>query len=185
MESDQWRIRGGEVPVDERDGLGSIARIREDDRLELADASGKACLGEPADAGVRADLLVGDLPQTGTQEVTEPLLPVEIQVGPAVMAGSLVAVRVVIISHAPRACHMGPGRPLRPEVVPGGGFAGSERVASLGVALVPGRGRSLRHHAECRHVLGSDALELREQSNRLGCAGLQAVQLPLDRAPPL
>jgi hypothetical protein len=39
------RGRSPDIAVNERDGFGSVEGIREDDRLELADPSRKACPG--------------------------------------------------------------------------------------------------------------------------------------------
>jgi ribosome-associated protein YbcJ (S4-like RNA binding protein) len=45
MHPDKRRVQSGDIAVNERDRLRSVARIREDERVELADPRWKACPG--------------------------------------------------------------------------------------------------------------------------------------------
>jgi hypothetical protein len=65
MHPDERRIRSGDIAVNERDRLRSVASIREDDRVELPDAGGKDCPGKTTDATDR-----GGLPLDGVRATT-------------------------------------------------------------------------------------------------------------------
>jgi hypothetical protein len=57
MDADERRIFPREVAADEGNGLGPVAGIREDDRLERPDAGRKTCVAQAPDALVRDALL--------------------------------------------------------------------------------------------------------------------------------
>jgi hypothetical protein len=56
VEADERRVRGAEIPVDQRDRLGAVPGVREDDCLEVADARRQGGVGETPDSGVRGRL---------------------------------------------------------------------------------------------------------------------------------